>query len=693
MKKRSGRPSGSLGEAWIALGQPVMQLEGLEDRRLMSVVTPAEPHSAVRIETNLGRITLLLTPDATPQTVANFLNNYVDKMLYDNTVVHRSVPGFIIQMGGYKFTSNYPHITQADPVVNEFEGAKAAAGGGEVNTRGTVAMAKLGSDPDSATSEFFINLADNSSNLDNQNGGFTTFARVIGGSMHVADAIAGLTIQNQSFLNSAFTDLPVIASATGQNPVVISSAKAQTSTVVRVGDSQTKYVTWIDEKGGRTTVTLSKGTADLTFVGGNDMRPDVKGNRIVITGKNVTLEELTTSGTNKSSVLSIKSNGGKAPAHIGNITVTGNNGLGRIDASSIQLQGDITATNAAISSINLQGTYRSTILTNGGQLSVRIGTAYDTSVNTSGTTNTVANPKGNIRSLVAGRWVDDGQLPTSIVTGSIGTMTLNGNVTSKVQVSGDAGQIKINGNVGTRGASTWTFGGSVKSVKAGKVQGLKLSAVGDLSSFRAREVLSSSDGTATIIAVRSIGQMNMATLTNQSSISATEGIQKVTIGGQMDSSTIRAGKNIGTVIAGSMSGNVPNSSGTALVSSGIYAGVVTTLSGLVTQDASFKNHNSTIGRLVVQKTFSNTSIAAPILGEINLGKVMTPSLSAFGVTGRDRIRNLSASVSGKTITLRGATSQEEVDSYLESKHLPTNPPSQQGQGYRFNVLIPAAPAT
>ena len=68
-------------------------------------------------------------------------------------------------------------------------------------------MAKLGNDPNSATSQWFINLANNSGNLDNQNGGFTVFARVIGDGMDVADAINDLQTVNAG---GAFTDLPVI---------------------------------------------------------------------------------------------------------------------------------------------------------------------------------------------------------------------------------------------------------------------------------------------------------------------------------------------------------------------------------------------------------------------------------------------------------------------------------------------------
>ena len=74
------------------------------------------------------------------------------------------------------------------------------------NIRGTIAMAKLGGDPNSATSQWFINLADNSANLDTQNGGFTVFGHVTGNGMSVADAIAML---NRVNVGSPFDALPV----------------------------------------------------------------------------------------------------------------------------------------------------------------------------------------------------------------------------------------------------------------------------------------------------------------------------------------------------------------------------------------------------------------------------------------------------------------------------------------------------
>jgi len=138
----------------------------------------------------------------TPATVTNFLR-YADEGRYDNTFIHRSVPRFVIQGGGYKVADGLPHIETFDPIVNEF---------GTSNTRGTIAMAKLGGDPNSATSEWFVNLEDNhipdseGNSLDNQNGGFTVFGRVLGSGMSLFDQIASLPRFN---LGGPFSDTPL----------------------------------------------------------------------------------------------------------------------------------------------------------------------------------------------------------------------------------------------------------------------------------------------------------------------------------------------------------------------------------------------------------------------------------------------------------------------------------------------------
>ncbi|MGD0959963.1 MAG: peptidylprolyl isomerase, partial [Methylomonas sp.] len=88
------------------------------------------------------------------------------------------------------------------PVQNEF---------GASNTTGTIAMAKLGTDPNSATDQWFINLADNGgapNNLDTANGGYTVFGQVMGNGMSVVDAIAGLTTTNACGAGNSPTSCP-----------------------------------------------------------------------------------------------------------------------------------------------------------------------------------------------------------------------------------------------------------------------------------------------------------------------------------------------------------------------------------------------------------------------------------------------------------------------------------------------------
>ncbi len=142
----------------------------------------------------------------TPLTAANFLA-YANAGRYTNTIIHRSIANFMIQGGGFtqptaasNVAGGYPAtIAQFAAVQNEF---------GNSNIRGTIAMAKLGNDPNSATNQFFFNTADNSGNLDNQNGGFTAFGRVLGTGMGVVDALAAIPKYNADG-GGVFSDLPL----------------------------------------------------------------------------------------------------------------------------------------------------------------------------------------------------------------------------------------------------------------------------------------------------------------------------------------------------------------------------------------------------------------------------------------------------------------------------------------------------
>lgn len=142
----------------------------------------AQADTRAVIETDQGNIELVLDEQKAPKTVANF-KNYAQQGFYRNTIFHRVIPGFMIQGGG--FTADMLQKPTAAPIKNE-------AANGLKNRIGTIAMART-ADPHSATSQFFINVADNPS-LDHraanaQGYGYTVFGRVEKG-MDVVDRIA-----------------------------------------------------------------------------------------------------------------------------------------------------------------------------------------------------------------------------------------------------------------------------------------------------------------------------------------------------------------------------------------------------------------------------------------------------------------------------------------------------------------------
>ncbi|MFC0337521.1 peptidylprolyl isomerase/peptidyl-prolyl cis-trans isomerase A (cyclophilin A) [Kushneria avicenniae] len=137
-------------------------------------------HPHVEIRTSQGNIELELDATAAPRTVENFLR-YAGEDFYQGTVFHRVIDGFMIQGGG--MTADMTRKKTHDPIALEESELK--------NTRGTIAMARTGQ-PDSATSQFFINLVDNQA-LDYRNlyePGYTVFGHVVSG-MDVVDAISG----------------------------------------------------------------------------------------------------------------------------------------------------------------------------------------------------------------------------------------------------------------------------------------------------------------------------------------------------------------------------------------------------------------------------------------------------------------------------------------------------------------------
>lgn len=177
-------------------------LSGLLALTTLLAARPVLAQKYVCMESNKGQWCMELLRSAAPNTVNNFLR-YVTSGAYNNMFFHRSIPGFVVQGGGFEIDQQgfIGRVPTYGNINNEFSRS---------NVRGTVAMAKLGSDPNSASNQWFINLADNASNLDVQNSGFTVFAEVAYG-IDVIDRIAAMRVGNLSatFGSTEFGEVPV----------------------------------------------------------------------------------------------------------------------------------------------------------------------------------------------------------------------------------------------------------------------------------------------------------------------------------------------------------------------------------------------------------------------------------------------------------------------------------------------------
>jgi cyclophilin family peptidyl-prolyl cis-trans isomerase len=170
-----------------------------------AVAADAAPNPQVQIVTNAGKITVELFPAEAPLTVANFLA-YADSGFYAGTVFHRVIPNFMIQGGG--FTADMTEKPVGEPVKNESRNHLH-------NERGTIAMART-DDPDSATSQFFINVRSNLTldfNYVTRKQGYTVFGRVVDG-MDVVDGISLVATRSVA----QHDDVPL-------NPIVIEAVR------------------------------------------------------------------------------------------------------------------------------------------------------------------------------------------------------------------------------------------------------------------------------------------------------------------------------------------------------------------------------------------------------------------------------------------------------------------------------------
>lgn len=177
---------------------------------LMALATSAMSATQVEFETSAGNFVVEVYPEKAPVTVENFLK-YVNDGFYNNTIFHRVISRFMIQGGG--FERDLTEKATRPPIVNE-------SNNGLLNQSGTIAMART-PDPNSATAQFFINLADNQflnyTSPEPDLVGYCVFGRVVSG-MDVVHKIGIVPTGN----NRGFSDVPI-------RPIIIKQAKVKSA--------------------------------------------------------------------------------------------------------------------------------------------------------------------------------------------------------------------------------------------------------------------------------------------------------------------------------------------------------------------------------------------------------------------------------------------------------------------------------
>jgi cyclophilin family peptidyl-prolyl cis-trans isomerase len=270
-----------------------------------------------------GVIELELFDDLTPLTVQNFLS-YVNARSargdYDNTIIHRtanflgSSAADFIQGGGFEFPRLGSHIPTGLNLINEFNDTLS-------NVRGTIAMGKLGGDPDSASSEWFINANDNSGIFDRAGSGsaqgYTVFGRVLSG-IEIVDTITLATTRNLTgsspgipAINGAFSAVPLQGGYTSGTPTADQYFRITDAFVVPGDSTGITYSATVAPVGGapanllKTSVSGSKlnltfsgqsGEADVTVTGRNAQGETASDTFRVTLGANLAAR-VVTSGT------------------------------------------------------------------------------------------------------------------------------------------------------------------------------------------------------------------------------------------------------------------------------------------------------------------------------------------------------------------------------------------------------------
>jgi peptidyl-prolyl cis-trans isomerase A (cyclophilin A) len=630
--------------------------------------------SQVRFHTELGDIDLQLHDQQKPITVANFLK-YVRQGRYDTTIIHRATEPStgleVIQGGGYG-PPTFQHIDTSisgTGIQNEANTAPILS-----NVRGTIAMART-SDPNSATSEWFINSTDNTS-LDpaNQPPGYAVFGDVINGTMTTVDAIQALPVyafqnpfteiplrnytqqdfQNQktptsdNFVSVTAITLPKLTYAVqSSNPDVVDAAingdvltltfkstgTADITFSGTDGQNQTVSQTFTATSTEATTqaVTLKKGGAtsvSFTDADGTKSTVSYKGGgtaTVNFTGTNVTqntVKTKTTVGGTGVALSDISITGGTAADAV---SITGKGGDGKVSIGGF-------ITDAGLKSLSAKAAAATGVFTTGGTVGkVDIGTADTLQLNLGGdalgaktgvvnlgtVTGSEINSTAPLKSITAGTFAAGTNGTQTITTPSVDTLTVKGDMAQNLNVSGAVKKIAVSGNM-TASVAADTIG-----------------------SLAVKGALSSSN--ITVSHAFAAGQQPLG---------------KVTVGGAITGTKIIVAGNITSVTAG------------ALSQSTIYAGVAQTVTPttLPAQGSDFASP-ALIGSVKVKTSTDATNIAASNLGKLALGTVTTGNAGTpFGLAA-DNITALAFAVTSAKVALKNLHTPADVSAQTVNLNL------------------------
>ena len=717
-------------------------LEGLESRLLfhLEVIAPLAPVNVnqgapattvnlansfdnedfngtiARLATTNGNIDIHLFDQqqgartAAPLSVANFLN-YVNNGTFNNTIFHRSADlldgtPFVLQGGGFRPDRSDISPMGTPTVPNEFSPTRS-------NVRGTVAYAKLGPDnegggPDSATTEFFVNLSDNSGggpSLDSQNGGFTVFGEVI--NMSVVDAIAALPTVNARNLadpsTGPFTDLPVRNQVPGipfpsANDLVVVNTASVIPEITFTAVSSNPDLVNPAVNGGNLVLNYGAGrsgtatvTVTATDVTGATLNQQFNvsvtgGNELVITlgqggvgsvgfadadGTNATISY---KGGGSAAVRLTGSDLAQAPSgrgtfvtgtgiDIAGITLTGASGADsltfktgggndEINVGAVTADGSLKQFGgkgvALMSGLTVNGSVGKLDLARAAGGAINLTAAGDgaTSITAGVVRDTAITVAGDVKNVKIESFNSTDGTPETFQANSIGKMSVAGDFQGGLTAPNGLRGATVKGGLG---GGTWNVGGAAGKVSVGGSIGAWNGVFGgDLAGFTVNGDLSGglTANSAKSVSIKGNAQAGSIGLNATSGV----GLGKLTVGGAMSNFNVHSGADIGKVTVGS------------IVDSNVYAGFDAPAFfagpiGLPATAADFSRPAAIKGVSVKGRgglTFVRSNIAATDLGKISLGSidpVGVPSglntTGVFGVAG-DRIASL-AGTAGQTV--------------------------------------------